>query len=55
VAATLSITDRNYILIDGKIIAQGDRREIEQNELVRKHYLGEGFDPDRHPPQGEGA
>jgi lipopolysaccharide export system ATP-binding protein len=55
VAATLSITDRNYILIDGKIIAQGDRKEIEQNALVRKHYLGEGFDPDRHPPQGEGA
>lgn len=44
VAATLSITDRNYILIDGKIIAQGDRKEIESNELVKRHYLGQGFD-----------
>jgi lipopolysaccharide export system ATP-binding protein len=45
VAATLSITDRNYILIDGKIIAQGTREEIESNELVRKHYLGQGVSP----------
>ena len=44
VAATLSITDRNYILIDGKIIAEGDRRAIESNELVRRHYLGQGFE-----------
>jgi lipopolysaccharide export system ATP-binding protein len=45
VAATLSITDRNYILIDGNIIAQGTRKEIEENELVKKHYLGQGFAP----------
>ncbi|HXH60026.1 MAG TPA: LPS export ABC transporter ATP-binding protein [Fimbriimonadaceae bacterium] len=43
VGATLSITDRNYILIDGKIIAEGTREQIEHNELVRRHYLGEGF------------
>jgi lipopolysaccharide export system ATP-binding protein len=45
VAATLSITDRNYILIDGEIIAQGTRAEIEANDLVKKHYLGHGFEP----------
>ncbi len=45
VAATLSITDRNYILIDGEIIAQGTRKEIEANDLVKKHYLGHGFEP----------
>ena len=45
VAATLSITDRNYILIDGKIIASGTRKDIEENELVRRHYLGQGFFP----------
>jgi lipopolysaccharide export system ATP-binding protein len=54
VAATLSITDRNYILIDGKIIAQGDRKAIESNDLVKRHYLGHGFDPDSRTPKGEG-
>jgi lipopolysaccharide export system ATP-binding protein len=43
VNATLGITDRNYILIDGKIIAQGTREEISANRLVRKHYLGKQF------------
>ncbi len=43
VAATLKITDRNYILIDGKIIASGDGGAISGNELVRKHYLGRQF------------
>ena len=44
VAATLKITDRNNILIDGKIFASGTADEITQNEMVRKHYLGEQFD-----------
>jgi lipopolysaccharide export system ATP-binding protein len=43
VSATLSITDRNYILIDGKIIASGTADEIAADALVRKHYLGKGF------------
>jgi lipopolysaccharide export system ATP-binding protein len=43
VAATLRITDRNYILIDGKIIAEGTGKEIAANEMVRKHYLGQQF------------
>jgi lipopolysaccharide export system ATP-binding protein len=43
VSATLRITDRNYILIDGKIIAQGTSKEIASNDLVRKHYLGQQF------------
>ncbi len=43
VSATLRITDRNYILIDGKIIAQGTGREIAGNDIVRKHYLGQQF------------
>lgn len=45
VAATLEITDRNYILIDGKIIAQGTASEIAANDLVRKHYLGKSYSP----------
>ena len=44
VGATLRITDRNYILIDGKIIAQGTSREIASDEHVRRHYLGQQFD-----------
>ncbi len=44
VGATLKITDRNYILIDGKIIKEGTASEIAADELVRKHYLGEQFD-----------
>ncbi len=44
VTATLKITDRNYILIDGKIIASGDAETITSNNLVRTHYLGESFE-----------
>ncbi|MBC8066551.1 MAG: LPS export ABC transporter ATP-binding protein [Chlorobia bacterium] len=43
VSATLRITDRNYILIDGKIIAQGNSKDIAANKIVRKHYLGQQF------------
>ncbi|HZH98441.1 MAG TPA: hypothetical protein VEX38_05675, partial [Fimbriimonadaceae bacterium] len=43
VAATLRITDRNYILIDGQIIAQGTGEEIAADPHVRKHYLGQQF------------
>lgn len=59
VAATLRITDRNYILIDGEIIASGKGTEIADNPLVRKHYLGQQFGTDawrqgeRQPPTTE--
>jgi len=43
VEATLSITDYNHILIDGKIQAEGDERSIRNDPHVRKFYLGEGF------------
>ena len=46
VAATLKITDRNYILIDGKIVAEGTGKEISENSMVRKHYLGQQFGTD---------
>ncbi|HWA83324.1 MAG TPA: LPS export ABC transporter ATP-binding protein [Fimbriimonadaceae bacterium] len=46
VSATLRITDRNYILVDGKIIAEGSGPEIAANDLVRKHYLGQQFGTD---------
>jgi lipopolysaccharide export system ATP-binding protein len=46
VSATLRITDRNYILVDGKIIAEGSGPEIAANDMVRKHYLGQQFGTD---------
>jgi lipopolysaccharide export system ATP-binding protein len=46
VSATLRITDRNYILVDGKIIAEGSGQAIAANDLVRKHYLGQQFGTD---------
>ncbi|MBT6842933.1 MAG: LPS export ABC transporter ATP-binding protein [Candidatus Melainabacteria bacterium] len=42
-AATLSITDRAYIMRDGKIIREGSSHEIANDELVKKHYLGANF------------
>jgi lipopolysaccharide export system ATP-binding protein len=43
VRETLSITDRAYILTDGSILASGPSREMAQDPLVRRHYLGEDF------------
>ena len=45
---TLSITDRAYILIDGKMYVSGTAQEIADNEEVRKHYLGESFTLERY-------
>lgn len=41
---TLSITDRAYILHQGKILTSGRSDEIAQNPEARKFYLGEDFD-----------
>ena len=43
VRETLSITDRAYILTEGSILASGPSREMAQDPLVRRHYLGEDF------------
>lgn len=43
VRETLKITDRSYILADGKVLAQGATDELVENTLVRKTYLGENF------------
>lgn len=46
VGATLRITDRNYIMVDGKVIIEGTSREVASDRLVRKHYLGSQFGTD---------
>jgi lipopolysaccharide export system ATP-binding protein len=43
VRETLKITDRAYIIKDGKIFATGDPVGLSENEDVRRIYLGEEF------------
>lgn len=40
VNATLSFTDRAYILEHGRIVMEGPSQEVKQNEHVRNAYLG---------------
>jgi len=43
VRETLAITDRAYIISDGKIIEAGTASEITASQRVRQFYLGEAF------------
>lgn len=43
VRETLSVTDRAYIIFEGKILISGTSRELEQNPDARQKYLGEKF------------
>lgn len=40
---TLSITDRAYLLFEGKILFQGSSEELADNPIVREKYLGRNF------------
>lgn len=40
---TLSITDRAYLLFEGRILYQGTSEYLAQNEDVRRKYLGRNF------------
>ncbi len=40
---TLSITDRAYLLFEGKILREGTAEVLAEDEQVRKLYLGEKF------------
>lgn len=44
VQETLSITDRAYLLAEGKIMVTGTPEEISDNEVARKFYLGRNFE-----------
>ena len=44
VTETLSICDRAYLLIEGKIFKQGTAEELAEDEQVRKLYLGRNFE-----------
>ncbi len=41
---TLSITDRAYLLFEGKILKSGTTEELATDERVRKVYLGQNFE-----------
>lgn len=41
--ATLKITDRAYLIDQGKILVAGTSREVADSPLARKQYLGEDF------------
>ena len=43
VTETLSICDRAYLLIEGKIFKHGTSEELAEDEQVRKLYLGRNF------------
>ncbi|HEY9764826.1 MAG TPA: ATP-binding cassette domain-containing protein, partial [Chroococcales cyanobacterium] len=40
---TLTITDRAYILSDGRVIDAGTPQHIAQSDIAKKFYLGEDF------------
>ena len=43
VRETLTVTDRSYIIAEGKILRHGAPAELVKDEVVRRTYLGEGF------------
>jgi len=43
VRETLSITDRAFLIHDGRVILEGASDELVNDPIARKHYLGEDF------------
>lgn len=41
---TLTITDRAYLMFEGKLLKSGTAEELAEDEQVRKVYLGENFE-----------
>jgi lipopolysaccharide export system ATP-binding protein len=44
VQETLAITDRTYLMFEGKILKSGSAEELAQDEQVRRVYLGQNFE-----------
>ena len=44
VQETLAITDRTYLMFEGKILKEGIPEELAKDEIVRKVYLGKSFE-----------
>ena len=43
VRETLAITNRSYIIAEGRILRSGSSEEVSNDSIVRKYYLGENF------------
>ena len=43
VRETLLITNKSYVLSEGKILAYGSSRELANNSIVKRFYLGDNF------------
>ena len=59
---TLEVTDRSYLIREGRVFAYGNREQILINPDVRRYYIGERFDVGHllekppaggHPPGGK--
>lgn len=50
VRETLQITDRSYVIRDGKVLCHGRPNEVLANAEARKHYFGEEIDIVRNHP-----
>ena len=44
VQETLAITDRTYLMFEGKILKEGIPEELAKDKIVRKVYLGKNFE-----------
>ena len=44
VQETLAITDRTYLMFEGRILKSGTAEELAEDEQVRKVYLGKNFE-----------
>ena len=44
VQETLAITDRTYLMFEGKILKEGIPEDLAEDEMVRKVYLGKNFE-----------
>ena len=45
VQETLAITDKTYLMFEGSILKAGTPEELAKDEMVRKVYLGQNFEP----------
>ncbi len=51
---TLTITDRAYLLFEGKILFQGTPEELAANPIVKERYLGKDFELKKRKKESAG-
>jgi len=52
VRETLNVTDRSYIIDSGKVLREGSPRDLINDDLVKKTYLGRTFRGDEFDEGG---